>query len=388
MRKYLAAAALIVCVVFPADSAFPYEYMGKLSLAVSEQYNDNIFLTKSNKESDFVTFITPGIDLGIRSGGSSMAVSYSPSFSFYSSHDENNSTSHRLNADGVLGITERTTLTVNETYIRSKELTDIVSIPDFGPISRLAEREYNLVTATLSHKLRSNLILSAGGSYSLIDNKDTALNNARTYSGNVVLTYERSERTTLALTAIYTAYDFSGSSDATGQEYNLGIKYKLTPTLTMNLTGGATITKIKDGGPTDTGFSGGLELTKVFEKGTASVYFKQSVIPDSDNGQPVTDQTAGIVLSRPLSERWTASVSASYSRFKSTASGGGVDRDTIYANANMGYKIAPWADVSLTYSYVKSNDKGVSPQSYANNIISVALRVSYEKRSEAWTLSK
>jgi predicted porin len=293
-----------------------------------------------------------------------------------------------LNADGILGISERTTFAVNETYIRSQEITDIVNISNFGPISKLVDRQYNNVSGTLTQNIRNDLTLTAGGSYNIIDYKDPQFNNLTAYSGVLGLAYKPSDRMTLALNAVYTVYDFSQNSESTTQQYTLGIQYKLLPTLTMGMTGGAVITEIKDSGGSDIGFAGGIDLTQTFEKGSATVYFKQSVVPDTENGEPVTAQTVGGGISRPFSEKSTSFVSASYTKYKSAVSGGGVNQDSIYVNGGLDYKVAKWADLSLAYSYIKSNDKEINPRNYVNNIIALTLKVHYGKEPQSWSQTK
>ncbi len=66
------------------------------SISIREQYNDNIFLTRTDREDDFITTISPAITLEYSpSTYLDMSLDYGFNFRFYEDHNELNDTSFR-----------------------------------------------------------------------------------------------------------------------------------------------------------------------------------------------------------------------------------------------------------------------------------------------------
>ena len=382
MKKFV-VISFFVFLFFSAKTVFAYEYTPELSLSLSEEYNDNIFLAHTDRVDDFVTYITPGIGLSIKSVNSELRLAYSPTFSYYKSNEDLNETSHRFMANGNFTLSNRLSLTLMDSFVKSSEISDIRAISDVGPITKRSELTYNIVSGNISYKLRENLTYRLGVSYFYTDYKVPGSTEVKAYSGNMGLDYRLSEKTTLSANAAYTKFDYRPESDATGQDYTLGVSYKLTPTFTIGLTGGATITKIEDTGESDTGFIGGATLTKKFEKGQAVLSYWQSVIAGTQTGVPTKDQTVSLSLTRTLTNKWTGSLSASYSNYKSIETND-VDTDETLFTAGLTYNFTPWANLrpnlTLSYSYVDSDDKITNTGDYYNNIVFLTLSLSYSRR--------
>ena len=49
-------------------------------ISVSEVYNDNIYLDYTNEESDYLTTVSPGINLTMSSQHTSLSLDYSPTW--------------------------------------------------------------------------------------------------------------------------------------------------------------------------------------------------------------------------------------------------------------------------------------------------------------------
>jgi hypothetical protein len=379
MRKYT-VLMIFLLLFFPVKAVMAYEYTLGVSLSLSEEYNDNIFLEHSDRKSDFITYLSPGLDFSLKSINSELRLGYSTSFNYYKSHSElNSSPAHNFTASGLFNLSERLSLTITDTYIKSSEIRDIRTVPDLGPVTGRIERTLHTVGGSISYSLRDNLSYTLGASYSDADYKEPGSSAVKTCSGNMGLNYRQSERTTLSANVRYVKYDYNLNSDATGQDYTLGVTYRLTPTLTVRATAGATNTKIEDTGGSDTGFTGGVDFTKAFEKGEAALSYRQSVIAGVENGAPLRTQTASLSLRRPITNKLAAAVSASYSKFESVKRTN-VDTDEISFGADLTYNLGPWAGLALSYSYVNSDDKLIDTRDYYNHIIFLTLRLSSSRR--------
>ena len=91
MRRYT-VLMIFLLLFFPVKAVMAYEYTLGVSLSLSEEYNDNIFLEHSDRKSDFITYLSPGIDFSLKSINSELRLGYYPVFSYYNSHNKLNST--------------------------------------------------------------------------------------------------------------------------------------------------------------------------------------------------------------------------------------------------------------------------------------------------------
>lgn len=383
MKKYVVIFVVILLFIFSAKISNALEYTVDLSLALSEEYNDNIFLTH-DRVSDFITRVSPGISLTARSVTSEMRLGFAPTFNFYSDNSDLNYTGYSFTGSGLFRLSEKMSLNITETYLQSKDPVDrrgIVDIINLGPQFGLAEYRVNVTSAILSYRLRGNLIYTLGATYSSVDYKEPGFSDVKIYSGNMGLTYIQSDRDTFTASARYSKYDYRPTSDATDQVYTLGVTHRFTPTLTLGVTGGVVITKIEDTGATSTDFSGGVDLTKTFERGMATLYYRQTVTAatGSDAGQPLRAQTAGLRVSRDLAEKWTGSLTAAYTKYKSTEPPD-VKIDETAFGAGLTYNFRHWATLTLSYYYLNHNDKILNAADYNNNIVLLTLRLAYSKK--------
>jgi hypothetical protein len=263
--------------------------------------------------------------------------------------------------------------------LKTTDINDLRGVADVGPIETQTERTIYDISGDVTHKLTSALSLVLGATYSNSKSDDPDDDNVKTSSGRAGLTYTLSGATSLSANATYSKYNYEQDSDATSQIYTLGVNHKVSPTFTIGLTGGISFVKNEDTGDTDSGFNGGITLAKTFEKGSVNLAFTQSVTPSTDQGETLQYQTVSLTLARRFGERLDGSAYASYTKYKSLE-GDETDSDTANAGASLSYTFTPWASLSLSYAYINFNDKIDSASDYTNNIVILALRLSYSTR--------
>ena len=382
MKKYI--VAVLIFLLFAIKTYAASEYTIEPSLSLSEEYNDNLFLGRSDRVSDFISYVSPGIDLSTRSINSELKLSYSPTFSLYRSHNELNETAHRFATNGAFTLSEKLTSTLTGSFVKSSETRDIRDIPSIGPVTVRAEWKYLTIGGGASYKLIDKLFYTLGLSYSDADTNASDLNKVKTYSGNMGLTYKTSERTALTANASYSKYDNRPASDATGQNYLLGVTHSLSPAVTIGASAGAIITKIQDTGKSDIGFGGGVSLRKTYETGEINLSYNNNVIPSVESDTPLRAQIVSLQLSKHVTARFTASASASYSNYKSIKTiktdRNKEDTDDVVCNAALTYSFIPAVNLILSYNYVDSNDKTDNNRDFHNNIVLLTLRLSYSKK--------
>jgi len=379
MRKFITAVLISLC-LFSTATAEAFDFNPSVSLTTSEAYNDNIQLFHTNRESDFITYVTPAVSFMLDSSRSQLAFSYSPSFNFYASHSFKNNTSQNASGSGTFALSDRLNLSISDTYLKSQEINDLLTLTNYGPIRSTTQTSVNTLNGNLSYKLSDHLTYLLGGSFSDTQLEGSDTFNTNVYSGNTGFAYSLNTRTTFSINAAYTRSDFKAGNNSDFQNYTLGITHKFTPTVTLAMTGGVVLTNLQDTGKQTTDFTGSVALTKNFEKGSATLSYIRSVVPGVEESQPLTTDAVSLNFSRPLAQRWTASLTGSYIKSSSTTGISAFKSDEERAAASLSYAIRPWATASLSYTFVDLSDKINSSSSYYNNVAMLMFTVSYPPR--------
>lgn len=360
------------------------DYTADLSLSVSEQYNDNIFLTRSNKVQDFITIVTPAVALSTRTEKAEAMINYSPSFLFYHENDDNNSITHQASARGLYRLSDSLTLGLSDAYVYSKESSVLRTIEGSGPITRGQETiSTNTLIGDISYRLSGQFSLQGAATYTATDVSHSETGDYSTYAGRLGINYLFDEKTTLRANATYTFYDYSIAGNANSQEYTLGANYRITPTITADGYGGVVTTRIAAIGKTFTGFAGGLSVAKTFERGIASLAFVQGVSAGIESPTPLRSQVITLRYAMPATELMNVSLSAFYGRYRSigdTVNIVATNRSEFGGTIEIAYRIWRRLSAILSYSYVNSDDKASQTGSYVNNIVMIGLRLSQQAK--------
>ena len=80
--------------LFPMLCFAGYRYEIKPRISVQQVYDDNIYLDSADEESDYLIFVSPGINMTISSQNNSLSLDYSPVWVWYHTNDENNTVRH------------------------------------------------------------------------------------------------------------------------------------------------------------------------------------------------------------------------------------------------------------------------------------------------------
>ena len=375
MKILLSICGLLAVLLCGAAICSALDYNVDLSLSAAEKYDDNIFLARSKRVGDFITVITPGIGLSTKNEKADVIIKYAPSFLFYAAHDEKNSITHQASGQGMLRLSERLNLSLSDTFIQTRETMYIRDL-EGGPVVRGQETILNnTAKGGLDYRLSDQIIIQPSVSYTYTANSGYSLSDASIYSGTLGASYLLTDRTTLRANATYTRYNYVISSDATGQEYTLGLIHKFTPTFSVDLYGGVVITQIDRPAWSDTGFSGGISFLKAFETGSAILSYKQGVTPGMQSMSPLPSRVVSLRYSMPLTDSLGAELSAQYGFYKSVGSIADMNRRDAGGTAALSYKLTTWATAMLSYSYVNSDDRMHSVGGYYNHVVMVGIKL-------------
>jgi hypothetical protein len=373
----------VVLLALVATAAYGQELSQRLmltpSLSLGERYDDNIFETRTDKQDDFITVLSPGIRVQYLPTaptlGTQFDFDYRAAIEFFADHSSQNNVDHRLSLTLAAPLAP-------SLDVRLRELLRITEDP-LGRDERLSDPTGSRPTSqqrrerTIRNEAEGRADIRLGGRTSLgvvlgnlIEDVDVPdeLDEFR-YTVGTELGYmfnvARNSRVFIAYQATFESFRDngivpSGNSDAAFQVHAIGpgVRHELTPTLAVEAALGYAFTTSdapqKDG---HDGVTANLRLTKTFNNGQASLGYARRFSAEGDTGDVVIEDTvsarASINLTGKLMARLDGNVS--WFNFQSvttrTFTSDNDDRRFLSIRPGLTYQILrPWG-VSVAYIY-------------------------------------
>jgi hypothetical protein len=389
MKKLVSAVVSVFILIASLAEVAALDYNADLSLSVSEMYNDNLDLTRTNKLGAFVTSVSPGLSLSTATQKMDAAVSYAPTFNFYNNYDYRNNISQQAAIRGRYRFTDALTLNFMDAYTQSQESSILRTIEGGGPITSTQRiTTYNNLAADLDYRLSGAIGLSAGAGYNLVNIAGVDLGDYETYGGRLGMSYMVNERITLRARAAFTLFSYKLTGDANSMDYTVGGTWRLTPTVTVGGYGGVVISRLERERRTVTGYSCGLSIEKRFQSSQAVLNYAHGVTAGIDSPTPLESHVLTFRYAMPIAHLLEGGVAAFYGSYKALSEAGAssstTNRDEYGGSVNLAYRLWQSGRESLsailTYSYVKSTAPTSLGAGYTNNIIMLGLRFGYLAR--------
>ena len=359
-------------------------FASQFSLSVGEEYTDNIFFSK-NKESDFVTVITPTLSLYYAPVGQSaptLNLNISPSGHIYASHGELNSFGDNaaINGGYAYQYSPRLTFNFSERFQRQGQtrtagfdgaqqtpLTPTTPFPQGAAIpSSSSQNLRNFVSRgdQLSNELavQGNFLfrpdMSFTGGYSNTYAKFLSAGGSdlsQRFSIRGIYNWKQEHN-------LHAGYSISIINPRDGEngvihDFDFGddyftsqtLKVQITPTLSLAASTGLSL-NTSNSGPRVANNST-VTVTKLWETASLSGGLRKGLTP-SFGVSGVSDTTSLFAnFAIQLAERVSASSNADFSYFDTED----VNFKTFQASVGIQYLITSWLSSSLSYSYRRIN---------------------------------
>jgi predicted porin len=245
------------------------------TFTLSGEYNDNIFNSSGDRDSDFIIGLIPGVTLSMQRPEYRLLAGYNmTSEIFVSESDETGfAKRHDLFADGFYLLSPRTRLTLRERFIRDED-TSVVSSGGESAGRRNSLR--NTLTLGVNHQLTELTTLRAALSQTHSQfGGDTTARDSDTFRLLVGADYRFTARLTGTADFESAYITVQRESDAFTQRPRLGVDYQITQTLTGGLSAGPSIL-IRDD-ETDIAPAISARLTQLFKFGALRAGYDRSV---------------------------------------------------------------------------------------------------------------
>ena len=404
------AVMLLSFLLFPclADAQTRIEVTPMIS--VSETYDDNIDLENTNKKSDFITTVSPGIVLAVTSQNTNLSLQYVPSFEWYADYDEYNSTSHSAGLSLSQALTEYLSFDLIDSYLNTEDpLEDTL---DLQGLRRGRSRYWvNTAQASFRYRFGAENSVRAGYRNGYLKNDDVTLDNSETQTPFASLGYWFDVKNGAELNYEYTdahfwrdddlppADDYTGHSaglryihrfttqtrgyvgytyttrdfDGIEEDYDvhsglLGVEHAFSPEYSMAGSVGYFI-QVNDFSDNESGPTFTASLTRTFSRGSITAggdggWGEEYVSRGADRGTGFTQYYGAYIRgSYQILEPLSAYANLSYRHDKDDA-----DEVSQFYRGNCGLRWSfwRWYSLSLDYSYASVNrDNDIDD--YTNN---------------------
>jgi hypothetical protein len=205
-RAAWAGAALLsgTVIAFPVAATAQGRWIFTPSLTLEERYDNNVFGTAHDHQSDFITRITPGVALSYEGETLTLAAAFSATGEIYADDSELNNFGENRNGTFTLGYRpdERLTLRVAANYSRTNDPSSFVATglapvaaplgAPFVPTVELERREASQYSFLAGADYRVDPRWTVRGSYlfALVDEKEGI--DSRSHTGSVGTIYDLS----------------------------------------------------------------------------------------------------------------------------------------------------------------------------------------------------
>ena len=386
------------------------EFSLRPSIALRQAYDDNIYLTKGDRESDYITRIMPSLNLQYKSESWDLSSDYTLNWWYYWKLKQGNDSHNLTLASQVRVIKNLFYLDVADTYSSVVLDPRRPSTESNLEINR-SDANNAIISPYIKYQITPLLFLSSGYRYTNTWYRENDGINRQIHTGFATIEYKANPKLNTSLSAEYT-YD-SPDNDAFNDTNHqttafLRAQYILTPQTDLDASVGYRhITFANDGADNMLLYT--VLLTHRFEGTGRIVLMANSTSTASpefglvqSNSEELSlligenlivngrffhridqyletnreDTAFGLIAGieyRPQ-PRLTYKISGRYERDKYLPED--QKRDIYGASGEIAYMLTSKATVSLSYNYTEENGR-IDNDDYWNNIVAVQVSVEY-----------
>jgi hypothetical protein len=406
-----------------ASNTFAEEkkFQWSVRLSASEQYDNNIFLEKDYKKSDWLTVVGPGFTLKVLTEKTPINLDYDLGYTYYARDKADDELRHRLSLSGFRGvpITDRLTVDLNESlYISDDPIEEEQGVTS---VRRDRRRYYrNTADGRINYLFGAEDSLYLGFYHGLLQNNDSTIQDSQRYGPRAGISYWFNIRNGITLDSSYERNDFEKTSEDNFEEYignatfihrfnpntnvslgykidsldykeefqatqltnedyivhsgSLGLNHQFTRNASVSLSGGYWL-QDRDVSDNRDGFIGELSFTQMLENLSFTLSgsggYRQQ-FNEAENLGFSKFYRASAALDWQLLENLTAKVSGFYQRdnYKEIP----IKREDDYYGgyASLTYLLLPGLSASLSYD-CRRRDSNISSEEFTDNRVTFSL---------------
>ncbi len=369
-------------------SASPWSWTPSLTL--SERYDDNLFLTRENRSSDFVSILTPQLRVASPAGQSPRYIQYRAEIERYAKHSELNTVNHFSDLEWTSSLSKSAMLTLSDHFGFTSDSTEIstlgVAVPRGDAYSNISVMGLQLSWLVLSYQ------------YGLQAFENASLSDSQSHTFDEQLALPLSARYSFTQSYRMRYFVQDGGGDLRSHSMGTGLRSLITPTFTVGLEGGISYWRASTDNSFRTSPMGRLDLEKSFRdlklsfsflediqtqfRGSAQYslrntilrleYSKELTVGGGAVRTSTNRQTASVNLQQNMTRRTNLTVMGGYGTSRPIH--GEQDRFTSYrGGTDFDYVIRPWLRMGVQYSYLKQDADDITQREFRRHQGTVSL---------------
>jgi len=346
--------------------------------SLKQEFNDNIFLDSHDKQSDFISTFSPGIELSDRSERLDAALSLRISGILYARSEDLDAIDQDYRGRFGYLLTPRTRVTGSAAYtLDSRPDRDVETT---GLVLGAVKRHRQSYSFAAEHSLTEKTSLAVNYGYEQDDYDNEGFTDLRWHNAGLSLLHDMDSlmrNTRGSLNVGYAHYDFTGST-VDNISLTLGIDTSLTELWSVQAYAGArhtiseyetlaqviippyvVLVPVEQTGR-EWGWVGQLALTYRGETTSGSLAFSSDVKPSSGETSGTTIRTGLIAeVRKRFSNELSGTMAVSYFHNESNEgafTGQRIDEDTILATPGIRYEFSRDMYIEASYRYTKLFD--------------------------------
>lgn len=215
------------------------------SITVSEEFNDNVLLSNRDRRWDFITGITPALNVIYESATYRLAAGYNFTAEMYARDPDRNAAFNRqnFNLDTLWRPTEQLTLTLTDAFAFSTD-TNVLSAEG---VSTGRDRAWsNSLGGGVAYRIDTFTTVRGGASYTVQRFNADELQDSDVYRIDVGLDRALTRLLTGTVAYQFAYFDIDNEPKTWTHTPRLGFSYRVTETITVAASGGPSF-EIKNG---------------------------------------------------------------------------------------------------------------------------------------------
>jgi hypothetical protein len=341
------------------------------SLSLGERYDDNIFQTRDNKADDFVTTVTPALELRYSpTSDTDLNFEYRPSFELFAKNSDQNQVSQNASVRFATPLTRLFSLNLRDTFVLTKEPGDRIVEIDEATGLRTVSREARSRTIRNSADVALQVQLAPRVPLGLVFRSlledvsvSTEVDEFRYTVGadlGYLVNVARGSR--VFVSSDVTFHTFSANGPAARDEpdfrvvtVNTGFQHAFSPKLSAHITVGYAVTESDAPDDNDSGIVIDAGVVRTLRTGQASFDYRRHFTSGGGEGGQVLADTFVALFSSRISPKVTASLGGNLSFFDFK----NADDDRLFftVRPNLTYNVLRFWTLSLAYRYAVVNFK-------------------------------
>ena len=264
------------------------------TLTITGEYNDNVFQDNSNKVSDFILGISPGVAVSVESSIYRLIGSYSFTSEIYADQTQLNDAfaRHDLLVDGTYRVTPLLTLSLTESLIVANN-TNLIA-PESVSTGRTRSMS-NVLSPGIAYQLTPRTTLRSRFTWTMLRYDTSNAFDSDTYAPEAFVDYALTPTLTLSGGYQFAFFDVDQQPGVSTHTPRVGVTYRITPNLTAAVNGGPSI-QVPENGDTEVFPAVTAALQQRFSWGSVAIQYDHAIGTSGGLGGTTENQSLGAVV--------------------------------------------------------------------------------------------